>query len=63
VGQKCSKHGLQDWSVKGGGSIYTYKFQSPYMDLSKEKKLCLTIDLQGRKLLHSKSVSPVVRID
>jgi hypothetical protein len=42
--------GVQDWSTRDQRSIKTYKFQSPDLDRSDEKKLCFTIDPQGRRL-------------
>jgi hypothetical protein len=41
--------GLQDWGVRSGTDIITYKFQSPHIEFA-NKKLCLTIDPQGKKL-------------
>lgn len=43
-------NGIQDWSTRDQGSIKTYKFQSPDLDRSNDKKLSLTIDPQGRRL-------------
>ena len=45
------RNGFQDWSVRAGGQeICTYKFQSPELDFSNDKKLSLRIDPGGRKL-------------
>ena len=45
------KNGLRDWSAKDQGrQLRTYKFQSPELDLSNDKKLSFTIDPGGRKL-------------
>ncbi|BCX49250.1 dipeptidylaminopeptidase/acylaminoacyl-peptidase- like protein [Haloferula helveola] len=45
------EHGLQDWASRDQCSIQTYKFQSPELDTSNDKKLVLTVDPKGRKLL------------
>lgn len=42
--------GVRDWSTRDQRSIKTYKFQSPDLDRSNNKKLSLTIDPQGKKL-------------
>ncbi len=43
--------GFQDWSVREGGrDLFTFKFQSPLVDLSNRNKLCFTMNPQGRKL-------------
>lgn len=45
------KGGFQDWAVREGGQlIRTYKFQSPEVDRSNDRKLLLRIDPRGRKL-------------
>jgi hypothetical protein len=44
------KNGIQDWSTRDQRSIKTYKFQSPDLDKSNNKKLALTIDPQGKQL-------------
>ena len=44
------RHGIQDWSTRDQRSIKTYKFQSPDLDRSNNKKLSLTIDPQGKRL-------------
>ncbi|MEO1857799.1 MAG: dienelactone hydrolase family protein [Rubritalea sp.] len=45
------KNGLQDWAVREGGElIRTYKFQSPDVDRSNDRRLLLRIDPSGRKL-------------
>lgn len=44
------RHGIQDWSTRDQRSIKTYKFQSPDLDRSNNKKLALTIDPQGQRL-------------
>lgn len=44
-------HGIQDWSTRDYRSIKTYKFQSPDLDHSNDKKLSLTIDPQGQRLM------------
>lgn len=41
--------GMQDWVVRGGTDMSTYKFQSPFIDLA-EKELCFTIAPGGRTL-------------
>jgi hypothetical protein len=53
------KNGFQDWSVRSGGrEIATYKFQSPLIDRSNDKKLSLSINPQGKKLkLHLRAES------
>ena len=43
-------NGIQDWSTRDQRSIKTYKFQSPDLDNSNNKKLALTIDPQGKQL-------------
>ncbi|MCB9872735.1 MAG: dienelactone hydrolase family protein [Planctomycetaceae bacterium] len=43
-------NGIQDWSTRDGRTIRTYKFQSPHLDRSNDRKLSLTIDPQGRNL-------------
>ena len=43
-------NGIQDWSSRDRRSIKTYKFQSPDVDRSNDKKLSLTIDPQGKSL-------------
>jgi predicted esterase len=43
-------NGIQDWSTRDQRSIKTYKFQSPDLDKSNNKKLALTIDPQGKQL-------------
>jgi hypothetical protein len=43
-------NGIQDWSTRDQRSIKTYKFQSPELDKSNNKKLALTIDPHGKKL-------------
>jgi predicted esterase len=43
-------NGIQDWSSRDHRTIKTYKFQSPDLDRSNDKKLSLTIDPQGRQL-------------
>jgi len=44
-------NGFQDWTVREGGRlIKTYKFQSPEIDCSNDRKLLLRIDPGGRKL-------------
>ena len=43
-------NGIQDWSTRDQRSIKTYKFQSPDLDRSNNKKLSLTIDPQGKRL-------------
>ena len=43
-------NGIQDWSSRDQRSIKTYKFQSPDVDRSNDKKLSLTIDPQGKSL-------------
>ena len=42
--------GIQDWSTRDNRSIKTYKFQSPDLDRSNNKKLSLTINPRGMKL-------------
>ena len=42
--------GIQDWSTRDNRSIKTYKFQSPDLDRSNDKKLSLTINPLGKKL-------------
>jgi hypothetical protein len=44
-------HGIQDWSTRDQRSIKTYKFQSPDLDRSDNKKLLLTIDPDGKRLV------------
>jgi len=45
------KYGLQDWAARdGANSITTYKFQSPFIDLSDDKKLSITVDPKGKRL-------------
>ncbi|MCP4786891.1 MAG: hypothetical protein GY903_08575 [Fuerstiella sp.] len=44
------KNGIQDWSTRDQRSLKTYKFQSPDLDRSNNKKLSLTIDPQGKRL-------------
>ncbi len=44
------KNGTRDWSSRDGRTIKTYKFQSPDLDVSNDKKLRLTIDPKGRAL-------------
>ena len=44
------RNGIQDWSTRDQRSIKTYKFQSPDLDRSNNKKLSLTIDPQGKRL-------------
>jgi len=44
-------NGIQDWSTRDQRSIKTYKFQSPELVRSNTKKLSLTIDPQGKRLL------------
>lgn len=44
-------YGIQDWSTRDQRSIKTYKFQSPELVRSNTKKLSLTIDPQGKRLL------------
>jgi dienelactone hydrolase len=44
-------HGIQDWSTRDQRSIKTYKFQSPDLDRSNNKKLLLTIDPDGKRLV------------
>lgn len=45
------ENGLQDWSIREGGrQISTYKFQSPALDFSNDKKLSLRVDPGGRRL-------------
>lgn len=44
------RNGIQDWSTRDQRSIKTYKFQSPELDRSNNKKLSLTIDPQGKRL-------------
>jgi outer membrane protein assembly factor BamB/dienelactone hydrolase len=45
------KNGFQDWGVRaGGGEICTYKFQSPHIDRSNDKKLSVSIDPKDGKL-------------
>jgi len=43
-------NGIQDWSTRDQRSIKTYKFQSPNLERSNNKKLSLTIDPQGKRL-------------
>ena len=43
-------NGIQDWSTRDQRTIKTYKFQSPDLDRSNDKKLSLTMDPQGRQL-------------
>jgi hypothetical protein len=43
-------NGIQDWSTRDQRSIKTYKFQSPDLDRTNDKKLSLTIDPQGKRL-------------
>ena len=43
-------NGIQDWSTRDQRSIKTYKFQSPDLDNSNNKKLVLSIDPQGKQL-------------
>ena len=43
-------HGIRDWSTPDQRSIKTYKFQSPDLDRSNNKKLLLTIDPNGKRL-------------
>ena len=45
------KNGIQDWSTRDQRSIKTYKFQSPDLDRSNNKKLSLTINPQGKRLV------------
>lgn len=45
-----SENGLQDWSSRDGRTVITYKFQSLDLDVSDDRKLCLTIDPKGKKL-------------
>ncbi len=45
------RNGMQDWSSRDQKSIKTYKFQSPDLDRSNNKKLAFTIDPQGKRLL------------
>ena len=42
--------GIQDWSTRDNRSIKTYKFQSPDLDRSNDKRLSLTINPRGKKL-------------
>ena len=44
-------NGIQDWSTRDQRSIKTYKFQNPQLVRSNTKKLSLTIDPQGKRLL------------
>jgi predicted esterase len=44
------RNGIQDWSTRDQRSIKTYKFQSPDLDRSNNRKLSLTIDPQGKRL-------------
>ena len=44
------KNGTQDWSSRDGRTIKTYKFQSPDLDVSNNKKLRLTINPKGKSL-------------
>ena len=44
------RNGIQDWSTRDQRSIKTYKFQSPDLDRSNNKKLSLTIDPQVKRL-------------
>lgn len=50
-------NGTEDWSTRDGRSIKTYKFQSPDLDRSNSKKLAITIDPQGKRLLLRINVS------
>lgn len=43
-------HGIRDWSSRDQRSIKTYKFQSPDLDRSNNRKLSVTIDPHGRRL-------------
>ncbi|MCA9139686.1 MAG: acetylxylan esterase [Planctomycetales bacterium] len=43
-------NGIQDWSTRDQRTIKTYKFQSPDLDRSNDKKLSLSIDPQGKRL-------------
>lgn len=43
-------NGTQDWSTRDQRSIKTYKFQSPDLEHTNDKKLSLTIDPQGKRL-------------
>ena len=45
------KNGIQDWSTRDQRSIKTYKFQNPELDRTDDKKLSLTIDSQGKRLI------------
>ncbi len=45
------RHGIQDWSSRDGHSISTYKFQNHELDRSDDKRLALTIDPQGKRLV------------
>ncbi len=44
-------NGIQDWSTRDQRSIKTYKFQNPELIRSNTRKLSLTIDPQGKRLL------------
>ncbi len=44
------EHGIMDWSSRNGRSIKTYKFQSPKLNRSNEKRLALTVDPKGKSL-------------
>lgn len=45
------EHGAQDWSSRDQRSIQTYKFQSPLLNRSNDKKLLVHVDPKGTELL------------
>ncbi len=44
------RNGIQDWGTRDQRSIKTYKFQSPQLDRSANRKLSLTINPHGKRL-------------